>query len=219
MLWDAFFALISSPNYGFTLIDVLEYAAASMILLQKSRLLENCNGNDVANDAIQILMNYPPMSNIGLFLSELRRLMFTAAPQYKKKRSTQIKPSQSQQQQQMQQAVQQTFSNMQNSFGKALDSFGGQCRVLVRDVEKGYRAAVQHSATVTKNLMQEQEARASGSNVMQMKVNLERSVSILREYLQDCCEERGKDVVPKDVWEAVLKIEEVKNGLENLKRA
>lgn len=165
-VWDSFFSLISPHPNSSTLMEVLEFASAVMILMCKDPLLSNGEHVDV-NDSIQLLMNYPPITNADVFLSQLRNMVFSTlgvdkySSNTKHNNNNSRSPHTSQKLQYsgslnnknhtVEHTVEGTIDQVHKSWSKAFQSLGGQYHNIVHNVEKTYKAAISTSLQQQKN--------------------------------------------------------------------
>ena len=226
-VWDAFFSLISPHPNSSTLMEVLEYAAAVMILLQKDQLLKNHEYDGDDGDSIQLLMNYPPMNNYDAFLAQLRYMVFTnlgVNNKHTKKMHNNTPGSSAS----VEHTIDQVSTQVTKSWSKAFQSIGGSYHSIVNNVEKTYKAAIKHTASDGKNALRHsgtiikpsiEEDVHSTMSLTEIETSLDESITVFKTFLRRVSDELASSdiTVPmqQDVIEAITKLQKVKLNVRN----
>ena len=222
-LWDSFFDIAAeeeaakrakqSDGEGNTgddellasqcFMDVLEAAAASMILLVRERLLAGQRGGSDAaamNDALNVLMNYPPMKPIAPFSDLVTTLI------WQQRRGTRMSAPPNRRGHNLDGEVMPSNST---DWPKRRNSLSA---LLGLDSEVGARSSgpmrvPQPQATaVTKG------ESLDGQSNEELATSLGTSVATIMTHLKNTSLD-GNIAVPHDVWEALLDINNVGKDL------
>lgn len=231
LLWDIFFDLVTchesitsmdpskytkpgiSPQLQlgrFTLMQVLESTAASMILLQREALLESD-----PNESIQILMNVPPLKNVVPLTATLLSLM----------RRLQVGPDGL--------MTSTSISSLSASFGKMargafqqIESTAGESIRSLYDSTTASRLGLSKTPESSSNAVHPLQTTEASPQVsvpdtdeQHVKSNLtladtlKTSTSTITDFLMEVESNRGTKGVPEHVWEALAQVETVRKQL------
>ena len=230
LLWDVFFDLVTchesitsmepskytkpgiSPQLQlgrFTLMQVLESTAASMILLQREALLESD-----PNESIQILMNVPPLKNVvpltATLLSLMRRLQVGPDGLMTSTSIASLSASFGKMARGAFQQIESTAGeSIRNLYDSTTASYTGLSKPPEDDTAVHPLQTTQASRQVSVPDSGEQRVKSS----LTLADTLKTSTSAITDFLMEVESNGGTRGVPEHVWEALAQVETVRKQL------